>query len=153
MTAEAAFQFRTMQFKMLSGISPGFPELSQSYGQVTHVLLTRPPLTSWEQALNPFARLACIRHAASVHPEPGSNSPIKLVCLASKNKNWRFTLFVSFSFQRTCPPLQKRLHHINIFIFRCQLSFKIYFLSFFCVSASATFINIPSCFLNNKCFL
>ncbi|WP_232298579.1 hypothetical protein, partial [Bacillus cereus] len=35
---------------------------------------------------NPFARLACIRHAASVHPEPGSNSPIKLVCLASKIK-------------------------------------------------------------------
>ncbi|MCM3202261.1 hypothetical protein M3631_25605, partial [Bacillus cereus] len=27
-----------------------------------------------------------IRHAASVHPEPGSNSPIKLVCLASKIK-------------------------------------------------------------------
>ncbi|MGX5535721.1 hypothetical protein, partial [Bacillus cereus] len=26
------------------------------------------------------------RHAASVHPEPGSNSPIKLVCLASKIK-------------------------------------------------------------------
>ncbi|WP_416518242.1 hypothetical protein, partial [Bacillus paranthracis] len=25
-------------------------------------------------------------HAASVHPEPGSNSPIKLVCLASKIK-------------------------------------------------------------------
>ena len=24
------------------------------------------------------ARLACIRHAASVHPEPGSNSPKKV---------------------------------------------------------------------------
>ena len=23
-------------------------------------------------------RLACIRHAASVHPEPGSNSPLSL---------------------------------------------------------------------------
>ena len=29
---------------MLFGISPGFPELSQSAGQVAHVLLTRPPL-------------------------------------------------------------------------------------------------------------
>ena len=29
----------------VSGISPGFPELSQSSGQVTHVLLTRSPLT------------------------------------------------------------------------------------------------------------
>ena len=27
-----------------------------------------------------FARLACIRHAASVRPEPGSNSPIKVRC-------------------------------------------------------------------------
>ena len=24
-------------------------------------------------------RLACIRHAASVHPEPGSNSPLSLL--------------------------------------------------------------------------
>ena len=28
----------------LSGISPGFPELSRSCGQVAHVLLTRSPL-------------------------------------------------------------------------------------------------------------
>lgn len=41
------------------------------------MLLTRPPLTSEEQAPRLFARLACIRHAASVHPEPGSNSPQK----------------------------------------------------------------------------
>ena len=27
------------------------------------------------------ARLACVRHAASVHPEPGSNSQIKVVYL------------------------------------------------------------------------
>jgi hypothetical protein len=79
-TAEAAFQQGTMRFLVLSGISPGFPELSQSYGQVAHVLLTRPPLTSREQALFWSARLACIRHAASVRPEPGSNSPKKLDC-------------------------------------------------------------------------
>ena len=31
---------------------------------------------------NRFARLACVRHAASVHPEPGSNSHIKVLsCL------------------------------------------------------------------------
>jgi hypothetical protein len=29
---------------VLSGINSGFPELSQSQGQVTHVLLTRSPL-------------------------------------------------------------------------------------------------------------
>ncbi|OIJ17602.1 hypothetical protein BKP37_03700 [Anaerobacillus alkalilacustris] len=69
------FHFRTMRLQRLSGISFGFPKLSQSTGQVAHVLLTRPPLTLIKQALIEFARLACIRHAASVRPEPGSNSP------------------------------------------------------------------------------
>jgi hypothetical protein len=61
-----------------SGISTSFLELSQTSGQVSHVLLTRSPLglpqcCHW---MDP-ARLACIRHAASVRPEPGSNSPSK----------------------------------------------------------------------------
>ncbi len=30
-----------------------------------------------------FVRLACVKHAASVHPEPGSNSHVK-VCIAQK---------------------------------------------------------------------
>ena len=63
-----------MRLVLLSGISICFQVLSQSLGQVTHVLLTRPPLTSEKQASHLFARLACIRHAASVRPEPGSNS-------------------------------------------------------------------------------
>src|SRR5256885_5438168 len=59
-----------------SGISSGFPLLSQSPGQVPHVLLTRSPLhlpqsCDWLGAV----RLACVKHAASVRPEPGSNSP------------------------------------------------------------------------------
>ena len=56
-----------------SGISPSFPGLSQSSGQVTHVLLRRSPLSASRRT--PTARLACLRHAASVRPEPGSNSP------------------------------------------------------------------------------
>ena len=60
----------------LSGISNGFPLLSQSQGHVAHVLLTRSPLSAALLTKNCFvARLACIRRAASVHPEPGSNSP------------------------------------------------------------------------------
>ena len=35
----------------------------------SHVLLTRPPLRS-----KIYVRLACVKHTASVHPEPGSNS-------------------------------------------------------------------------------
>jgi hypothetical protein len=44
------------------------------------VLLTRSPLSHREHHTEAicskcFVRLACLRHAASVHPEPGSNSP------------------------------------------------------------------------------
>ena len=57
---------------LLSGISQTFAWVSQSLGQITYVLLTRSPLN----VLLHSDRLACIRHAASVHPEPGSNSQI-----------------------------------------------------------------------------
>ena len=62
----------------LSGFSIRFQKLSRAHGQVTYVLLTRSPLDSEKQAFLPLVRLACIRHAASVHPEPGSNSPFDL---------------------------------------------------------------------------
>ena len=50
--------------------------------QVTHALLTRPPLSHKRLQtevirLKCFVRLACVKHAASVHPEPGSNSHVK----------------------------------------------------------------------------
>jgi hypothetical protein len=53
------------------GISRPFERLSPAEGQVSYVLRTRSPLCT----LLHTVRLACIRHAASVHPEPGSNSP------------------------------------------------------------------------------
>jgi hypothetical protein len=49
--------------------------LSRNYRQVAHALLTRPPLTPPRRA-EPV-RLECVMHAASVHPEPGSNSSFK----------------------------------------------------------------------------
>ena len=36
--------------------------------------LTRPPLAAREQAPRAAVRLACVKHAASVQSEPGSNS-------------------------------------------------------------------------------
>ena len=66
----------------LSGFSYRFQQLSRAHGQVTYVLLTRSPLSLFGSKLpKDFVRLACIRHAASVHPEPGSNSPFD--CLFS----------------------------------------------------------------------
>ena len=48
--------------------------LFQVRGQITYVLLTRAPLYSLPEG-NFLVRLACVKHAASVHSEPGSNSP------------------------------------------------------------------------------
>src|SRR5512145_811615 len=64
-----------MQGLVVSGISHRFRWLSQSEGQIAHVLLTRSPLVYPRRGLT--ARLACVKHAASVRPEPGSNSPLK----------------------------------------------------------------------------
>ena len=65
----------------LCGISSRFQLLSPGMGQVAHALLTRPPLS--HKIFSPegnqikcFVRLACVKHAASVHPEPGSNSHV-----------------------------------------------------------------------------
>ena len=70
-----SFPPQTMQSGVLFGIRPSFPGLSQSAGQITHVLLTRSPLEYPRRGLS--VRLACVKHAASVRPEPGSNSPNK----------------------------------------------------------------------------
>ena len=55
--------------------------LSPGIRQVIHALLTRPPLRQimiWSKPHRQFVsvRLACVKHAASVHPEPGSNSHV-----------------------------------------------------------------------------
>ena len=71
------FPTPTMQQELLSGISPSFLKLSQSQGQVTHVLLTRSPLIQPNKSQVFSVRLACVKHAASVRPEPESNSPLK----------------------------------------------------------------------------
>jgi hypothetical protein len=70
-----SFPPQPMQAVVLSGIRPSFPSLSRSAGQITHVLLTRSPLEYPRKGLS--VRLACVKHAASVRPEPGSNSPNK----------------------------------------------------------------------------
>ena len=63
---------------VLCGISTPFGALSPCVRQVPHALLTRPPLSSASIGRNLYpqilVRLACVKHAASVRPEPGSNS-------------------------------------------------------------------------------
>ena len=67
---------------VLRGISLDFSKLSPSLGPVAHALLTRSPLSSRNSArrLHPVrsVRLACVKRAASVRPEPGSNSYFRI---------------------------------------------------------------------------
>ena len=82
-------------FCTLWGINVRFQTVFLTERQVPHVLLTRPPL-----ALNrssPLVRLACVRRAASVRPEPGSNSLIMFIYSASlRTLNKSKSLFPSF---------------------------------------------------------
>ena len=95
--------------------------MSQFKGQVTHALLTRPPLTSivvlrrfcpWSSV-----RLACVKHAASVRPEPGSNSPckkyhMKQVCSCSyKSTSVSTSGTFSSSFRSFSSPLSMPYAH------------------------------------------
>ena len=74
----------------VSGISTGFPVLSQSSGQVAHVVLTRSPLNLPEcKHSMDSVRLACVKHAASVHSEPESNSPSRFSDHRSDPSNQR----------------------------------------------------------------
>ena len=60
---------------VLATISRGYPQLSGRYLRVTNPFATSPTCAG-------LVRLACLIHAASVHPEPGSNS--------QKNKSINF---------------------------------------------------------------
>ena len=62
-----------------------------SLRQINYILLTRSPLSCiYSKLYTVLVRLACVKHAASVHSEPGSNSPLKklsldLFCFLSQN--------------------------------------------------------------------
>ena len=72
---------------MSCGISPAFAGLFPTEGQVTHVLRTRAPCAHPLYCYRKLrTRLACVKHAASVRSEPGSNSRLKLVLRKSKSR-------------------------------------------------------------------
>src|SRR5690606_11609020 len=131
---DAAFPPRIMRSGVLSGISPGFPELSRSCGQVTHVLLTRSPLGLKGQALQDPARLACIRHAASVRPEPGSSSPGKFDM--TQRNHGSFSLF---SFQGTPSFFLRRTSRRRILSYHGLRRLSTTFFGGFCSNPSGLF--------------
>jgi hypothetical protein len=70
-----SFDLRLSKGRMSCGISVPFETLSPTRRQVTHALLTRLPLS--RPLRGDRVRLACVRHAASVDSEPGSNSHVR----------------------------------------------------------------------------
>ena len=61
---------------VLWDISRRLHRLSPRYGQVAHALRTLPPVAAIVLLQRAAPRLACVKPAASVHPEPGSNSSL-----------------------------------------------------------------------------
>jgi hypothetical protein len=77
---------KTGVFGMSCGISSPFGELSPIRGQIAHVLRTRAPCAHSLYCYRKLrTRLACVKHAASVRSEPGSNSRVKLAAWKTKS--------------------------------------------------------------------
>ena len=76
------------------GINPNFFGLSLCERQIVYALRTRAPVLVTRR--QPLPRLACVRPAASVHPEPGSNSS-SLKSFISSNRSSSYWLQVSLN--------------------------------------------------------
>ena len=75
------FQTKVMRPLLLWEIRRRFHRLCPRYGQVAHALRTLSPVAGRVLLLPAAPRLACVKPAASVHPEPGSNSSLYILIL------------------------------------------------------------------------
>jgi hypothetical protein len=94
--------------------------IGTGFSRVTHPFATR---SSGASSMD-LVRLACIKHAASVHPEPGSNSPTK-TCLAlvtrrSERSNQKRGVSESCTSSGICPPYSVRLYKPTSSRGRCR---------------------------------
>ena len=84
------FQLPAMQPEVVWGISLRFRRLFPCDGQVAHVLRTLPPVAARVLLPRAAPRLACVKPAASVHPEPGSNSSLYISYSSSSIRHSQF---------------------------------------------------------------
>ena len=98
-----SFQTKEMPPRLLCGIRRRFHRLSPWYGQIAHALRTLAPVAGIVLLRPAAPRLACVKPAASVHPEPGSNSSLYNLYNSQvgpcnfqflKLKNQRFALLI-----------------------------------------------------------
>ena len=93
---------KTEVFGISCGISPAFAGVSPIRGQIAHVLRTRAPCADFLYCYRELrTRLACVKHAASVRSEPGSNSHVKLAAWKTKKPDSHFWMSDLKSSKRT----------------------------------------------------
>src|SRR6266568_3662018 len=84
--------------------------VSRSYPEAKGRLLTcYSPVRRSSTPKGLSARLACVKHAASVRPEPGSNSPLMSICNHQPKKRTRQELTKECPPRRQTPPRQSDL--------------------------------------------
>ena len=142
----ALFPFSSCDVHGICGFSSDFSLLFPSNRQVAYVLLTSPPLTAsnLKESIK-SVRLACLMCAASVYPEPGSNSLI-LVSIFTLSSYINQVCFSSFEFfivwqyitTAGCFLIQNLL-----FTFQCTFSFRLerFVLYYLSHSLSTLFLN------------
>ena len=87
---QSIFQHLLMRGNVLRGITRRFHRLSPTYGHVAHALLTLSPVAARVLLPRAAPRLACVKPAASVHPEPGSNSSLYIFIMLSLSLTFCF---------------------------------------------------------------
>ena len=137
----------------LCGITSRFQLLSPSTRQVTHALLTRPPLSHKELQTEVirskcFVRLACVKHAASVHPEPGSNSHKKFLSFQNPLAEYPFPFHLTVSGSHLLSRCIFRCCSLNYSLWIFQGYFTVQLSRFFIVSLRHNSFSITSYFLS-----
>ena len=128
-------------YAVLAAVSSCCPpvqgRLPTRYSPVRHSVFRNPPKSHPKS----LVRLACVKHAASVHPEPGSNSLIKCVWFGQNNYLAIHSLFTVFKGQF----LEFKTFQEFSRLFHCSV-IKVLKLFLCCLSTGATLISYHSFF-------
>ena len=129
------------------GITRRFHRLSPGRGLVAYALRTRAPISGPRRGLP--VRLACIRPAASVHPEPGSNSSLYYCCTFSFSCFRAPLWFFAVPYSRNGPSLPA--HRLGLMLASSfqrtfQTSFFTFLLSLFGTAKVQPFFILASIF-------
>ena len=137
---------------LLRGIRHRFQRLSPCHGQVAHVLRTLLPVAGKVLLLPAAPRLACVKPAASVHPEPGSNSSLYISYISQLDPDLHLL---------SCLPLGKQAKETDAlvyfvlgtcFLYTLQLPLEVFFSVFSMNSIFSNGLQRYGHFLNLQIF-